>query len=108
MQQVQSGSDNSEKSLVIPIKKPLTSYQGNRIRIQLSRRDPGNRTRVGVKTVKLDLATPNMQSLTCYQGNRTKVNVDSAMPDMQSLTSYQDKGITMGMNTVKRIQLNLA
>ena len=74
----------------------------------------GNRTRVGVRTVRRYTAGHAMELvLTSCQANRTTVEVwtvrrDTAGPAMESLTAYQANQTRVEVGTVRRAQLDLA
>ena len=88
---VSEGSQNRPTAHAI---KSLTSYQANR-------------TRVGVKAVRTDLAAPVMRLLTSCQANKARVRVkivrtDPAVPAMKSLTRCQANRTRVGVRTVRR------
>ena len=66
-----------------------------------------------MRTVRRVTTGPNLESLTLYQANRTRVAVRTvrrvtAGPGMESLTNCQANRTRVAVRTVRRLQLDLA
>ena len=63
-----------------------------------------NRTKVAMRTVRRDTAGPGMESLSYYQGNRTRMAVrrDTVRPGMESLTCCQASRTRVAVRPVRR------